>query len=68
MTYDQAKKRKQLVLQIELRDTNRFEPSPLGPGFLTRRQRYAELYWEIDRRTIRDINDELDSFSVGTVH
>lgn len=68
MTYDDAKKRKLHILQIELRDANRFKPNPLGPGFLTRRERYTELYREIDRRTIRAINDELDSFCIGTVH
>jgi hypothetical protein len=65
MTYDQAKKRKQRILNIELRDHDRFKPSPLGPGFLTRRERYTELYREIDKRTM---DDTLDSFCVGTVH
>lgn len=38
------------VLWIQRRDVNRFKPSPLGPGFLTRQERYLELIWEIERQ------------------
>lgn len=67
MTYDDAKRRKMRILQIELRDEDRFKPNPLGPGFLTRRERYTEVYREIDRRAERTL-DILSDFMVGTVH
>lgn len=38
------------VNEIEMRDPNRFAPNPLGPGYLTRRERYNEVRWELRRR------------------
>lgn len=67
MTHDAAKRRKMRILKIELRDTNRFKPNPLGPGFLTRRERYTEVYRELDRRAGRAL-DTLADLCIGTVH
>ena len=52
MTYttDNLNARLDRVRAIEARDTNRFAPNPLGPGFLTRRDRYNEVIWELKRR------------------
>ena len=49
-TADNTQKRLDRVRAIEARDTNRFAPNPLGPGFLTRRDRYNEVIWELKRR------------------
>ena len=35
---------------IERNDTDKFRPNPLGPGFITRYQRYTECYRELNRR------------------
>ena len=55
MTYttDNLNARLDRVRAIEVRDTNRFAPNPLGPGFLTRRERYNELLSELKRRLRR---------------
>ena len=49
-TTDNTEKRLERVRAIEARDTNRFAPNPLGPGFLTRRERYNEVLHELKRR------------------
>lgn len=49
-TIDTIEKRLDRIRQIEARDTKRFAPNPLGPGFLTRRERYNEVIWELKRR------------------
>ena len=49
-TADNTQKRLDRVRAIEARDTNRFAPNPNGAGFLTRRERYNELFWELKRR------------------
>jgi hypothetical protein len=49
-TIDTIEKRLDRIRQIEARDPNRFAPNPLGPGFLTRRERYNEVIWELKRR------------------
>lgn len=35
---------------VQLRDPNQFKSSPLGPGFLTRRERYQEVRWALEDR------------------
>ena len=47
---DRLLKRLARVREMEANDPKRFAPNPLGPGFLTRRDRYRELIWEIERR------------------
>lgn len=49
-TTDNTQARLDRVRAIEARDTNRFAPNPRGPGFLTRRERYKEVIWELKRR------------------
>jgi hypothetical protein len=49
-TTDNLQKRLDRVRAIEARDPKRFSPNPLGPGFLTRRERYNEILWELKRR------------------
>ncbi len=43
-------KRKDRLRDIERKDDTRFEPNPLGPGYITRFDRYTELYREIDKQ------------------
>lgn len=45
---DTLLKRKYRLREFERRDPTRFEPNPLGPGYLTRYQRYTELYRALD--------------------
>lgn len=52
-TLDNLQRRLDRVNAIEARDANRFAPNPLGPGYLTRRERYSELRWELQRRMRR---------------
>jgi hypothetical protein len=47
---DNTAKRLERVRAMEARDTNKFRPNPLGAGFLTRRERYSEVIWELQRR------------------
>ena len=72
MTYDDAKKRKLRILDVELRDVNRFKPNPLGPGFLSRRERYTELYLQLYRLVGEHVavsrDEMLAAHTVGTVH
>lgn len=35
------------VIALKNADTKRFQPNPLGDGFLTRNERYNELLWRI---------------------
>lgn len=51
-TTDNTQARMDRVRAIEARDTQRFAPNPRGPGpgFLTRRDRYNEILWELKRR------------------
>jgi len=49
-TIDNTHRRIDRLRAIEARDRKRFRPNPLGPGFLTRRERYNELFWELKRR------------------
>lgn len=49
-TTDNTQARLDRVRAIEARDTKRFAPNPRGPGFLTRRERYNEVLWELKRR------------------
>ncbi len=37
------------VRAMEAADPNTFKPNPLGPGYLTRRERYTELLRELKR-------------------
>ena len=50
LTTDNLQARLDRVRAIEARDPQRFTPNPRGPGFLTRRERYNEIYWELKRR------------------
>ena len=52
-TLDNLHKRLDRVRAMEARDPSRFAPNPLGPGYLTRRERYNELVWELKRRMRR---------------
>ncbi len=47
---DNTQARLDRVRAIEARDANRFAPNPRGHGFLTRRERYNEVIWELKRR------------------
>jgi hypothetical protein len=58
MTIESIIARKHRILAIEKRDANRFKPSPLGPGYLTRRERYTELYRMLDRRAVDSLVTE----------
>lgn len=49
-TTDNTHARLDRVRAIEARDAQRFAPNPRGPGFLTRRERYNEVIWELKRR------------------
>ncbi len=49
-TTDNIQARIERIRQIEARDPNRFAPNPRGPEFITRRERYNELRWELQRR------------------
>ena len=49
-TIENTERRLDRVRAIEARDNNRFAPNPLGPGCLTRRERYNEVLWELKRR------------------
>lgn len=49
-TTDNIQARLDRVRAIEARDPQRFAPNPHGPGFLTRRERYNEVLWELKRR------------------
>lgn len=52
-TMDNLTDRLERIRAIEARDTKRFASNPLGAGFLTRRERYNELLWEVKRRMRR---------------
>ena len=39
--------RQERVRQMCAADTKRFQPNPLGAGYLTRNDRYNELLWQL---------------------
>ena len=47
---EHIKRRRELVRKIEAMDKDRFQPSPLGPGYLSRYQRYTELFRQLSDR------------------
>jgi len=49
-TTDNLYARLERINAMEARDPNRFVQNPRGPEFLTRRERYNELRWELQRR------------------
>jgi hypothetical protein len=49
-TTDNLYARLERINAMEARDPNRFAANPRGPEFLTRRERYNELRWELRRR------------------
>jgi hypothetical protein len=49
-TKTNVSRRIQRLREIEARDKDRFKASPLGSGFLTRRERYQEAYRDLGRR------------------
>ena len=49
-TLDNLLDRYERVRRMEHADKERFKPNPLGPGYLTRYERYTEVFRELKRR------------------
>ena len=50
MTTDTLYARIERVRAMQKRDPNQWAPNPLGPEYLTRRERYLEIIRELERR------------------
>lgn len=48
------KRRYERILRMQCEDKNRFKPNPRGEGYLTRNERYNELFWEIERELLKE--------------
>lgn len=46
-------RRYERVLDLQRSDPLRFLPNPLGPGYLTRQERYSEIIWTLERELRR---------------
>lgn len=49
-TTDAIYTRIERVRAMQKNDPNQFAQNPLGPQYLTRRERYLEILWELERR------------------
>ncbi len=48
------------VEKMQVADRTRFQPNPLGPGYLTRNERYQEVIWELRRQIEAQADRETD--------